>query len=458
MTHTQTDRGHLIGIIGAGPAGLYAAKKLVEAGAHVVLFNRDIKPGGLAEYGIFPTKHKMKEGLRKQFRRILAHPQVDYYGNCSVGEKGELTLADLQKFGFDVLICAAGAQGTKSLGLPGEDAVGVVHAKDLVYHYNHLPPFSQRQFPIGRRVAIIGMGNVMIDIAHFLLRLRQDVEEVLVVARRGPAERKYDVKEYKYIEAFVDQDALRQEMARLRPRLEAVSQDAEALMAEMTTATPLARPAECPGRMLFRFLASPTRVLTDADGRVCGLEVEENILVPRNGDTSARGTGTYVEIPLETVVFAIGDRVDDAIGLPYAHGEFLTYAQADTTHTTSAAYQVYDPVRQKVLEHTYVVGWSRKASDGLVGKAKQDAELGVETVLQDLAAMPAPDGVEVAERRQAIRRLVEERCTYPITRDEVTLLEEAERQLAEQAQVEEYKFDSNAAMLEAINSRKASVA
>ncbi len=105
-----------------------------------------------------------------------------------------------------------------------------------------------------------------------------------------------------------------------------------------------------------------------------------------------------------------------------------------------------------------MVGWSRKASDGLVGKAKQDAELGVETVLQDLAAMPAPDGVEVAERRQSILRLVEERCTYPITRDEVTLLEEAERQLAEQAQVEEYKFDSNAAMLEAINSRKASVA
>jgi hypothetical protein len=105
-----------------------------------------------------------------------------------------------------------------------------------------------------------------------------------------------------------------------------------------------------------------------------------------------------------------------------------------------------------------VVGWSRKASDGLVGKAKQDAELGVDSVLQDLAAMPAPDAAEVAARRQAIRRLVEERCTYPITPDEVALLEEAERQRATQAQVEEYKFDSNVAMLEAINSRKASVA
>jgi ferredoxin--NADP+ reductase len=300
------------------------------------------------------------------------------------------------------------------------------------------------------------MGNVMIDIAHFLLRLRQDVEEVLVVARRGPAERKYDAKEYKYIEPFVDQEALRQEIARLRPRLEAVGQDADALLAEMTT-TPPARPVGYSGRMLFRFLASPTRVLTDVDGRVRGLEVEENILVPRNGDTAARGTGEYVEIPLETVVFAIGDRVDDAIGLPYAHGEFLTNTPADTAAPLRAAYQVYDPVHQKVLERTYVVGWSRKASDGLVGKAKQDAELGSDAVLQDLATVPAPAASAVAERRQAIRRVVEERCTYPITQDEVALLEEAEQQAAARAQVEEYKFDSNAAMLAAIDSRKAHV-
>src|SRR5215468_11696381 len=123
----------------------------------------------------------------------------------------------------------------------------------------------------------------------------------------------------------------------------------------MTTAAPPARPADRPGRMLFRFLASPTRMLTDADGRVCGLEVEENILVPRNGDTSARGTGTYVEIPLETVVFAIGDRVDDTIGLPYARGEFLTNAQSDAPHTTGAAYHVYDPMHPNALERTYVV-------------------------------------------------------------------------------------------------------
>lgn len=458
MTDTQAQRGHLIGIIGAGPAGLYAAKKFLEAGAYVALFNRDIKPGGLAEYGIFPTKYKMKEGLRKQFRRILMHPQVDYYGNCSVGEKGELALADLNTLGFHAVICAAGAQGTKSLGLPGEDAVGVIHAKDLVYHYNHLPPFSQRQLPIGKRVAIIGMGNVMIDIAHFLLRLRKQVDEVIVVARRGPAERKYDAKEYKYIEAFVDQVALRQEIERLRPRLDAVGQDAEALIAEMSPETPPARPADCPGRMLFRFLASPTRVLTDADGRVRGLEIEENILVSRDGAVSARGTGTYVEMPLETVVFAIGDRVDDAIGLPYAHGEFLTNPQPEATDATSAAYQVYDPVHQKVLDNIYVVGWARKASDGLVGKAKQDAELGADAVLHALAATPGLDATAVAERRQTLRHLVQERCASLITQDEVALLEEAEQHRAREADLQEFKFDSNEAMIKAIHSQQAWVA
>ena len=458
MAYTQAGRGHLIGIIGAGPAGLYATKKLLDAGAYVVLFNRDIKPGGLAEYGIFPTKYKMKEGLRKQFRRTLAHPQVDYYGNCSVGDKGDLTLADLNTLGFNALICAAGAQGTKSLGLPGEDAVGVMHAKDLVYHYNALPPFSQQRFPIGKRVAIIGMGNVMIDIAHFLLRLWKQVEEVVVVARRGPAERKYDAKEYKYIEAFVDQDALRQEIARLRPRLEAVGQDADALIAEMTTATPPVRPVDCPGRMTFRFLASPTRVLTDADGQVCGLEVEENVLVARNDAVSARGTGTYAEVPVDSVVFAIGDRVDDAIGLPYAHGEFLTNPHPDTVDATMAAYQVYDPAHQKIIENTYVVGWSRKASEGLVGKAKQDAEIGAEAVLRALANTPAPDAATVTERRQAIRRLVEERCAYLVTQAEVALLEAAEQQRALEAQLQDYKFDSNEAMITAIYGHRARMA
>ena len=124
---------YLVAVVGAGPAGLFAARQLALAGAHVVVFNRDIKPGGLAEYGIYPDKHKMKEGLRKQFRQLLSLPQIDYYGNISIATGGDLTLADLRSFGFQAILVTVGAQGTKWLGLPGEDLRGVYHAKDLVY-------------------------------------------------------------------------------------------------------------------------------------------------------------------------------------------------------------------------------------------------------------------------------------------------------------------------------------
>ncbi len=104
---------HLVAVIGAGPAGIYGTRKLTEAGHRVLLINRDIKPGGLAEYGIFLDKEKMKTGLRKQFHRILADPKVSYLGHVTVGEGKSLTLKDLQEIGFSAIVVSAGAQGTK---------------------------------------------------------------------------------------------------------------------------------------------------------------------------------------------------------------------------------------------------------------------------------------------------------------------------------------------------------
>src|SRR5512143_858052 len=177
-------------VIGAGPAGLFAARQLASAGVHVVLLNRDIQPGGLAEYGIYFSKYKMKEGLRKQFRQILEMPNIEYYGNLTVGQKGDLSLMELRALGFQALLVTVGAQGTKWLGLPGENLVGVYHAKDLVFHYNLLPPFGTRDYRIGKRVALIGAGNVMLDIAHWLVR-QLKVDEVISVVRRGPNEVKF---------------------------------------------------------------------------------------------------------------------------------------------------------------------------------------------------------------------------------------------------------------------------
>ncbi|MEZ4460076.1 MAG: FAD-dependent oxidoreductase, partial [bacterium] len=202
-----------VAIIGAGPAALYAAEKLLKAGRRVTMFNRDIKPGGLAEFGIYPNKYKMKSGLRKVFTRILSHPNLTYFGNVHVGEGGSLTLNEIQTMGFDAIIVAVGAQGTKWLGLKGEDAQGVYHAKDLVYHYNALPPFSERDFAIGERVCVVGIGNVSMDIAHWLIYERK-AASVIIVARRGPGERAYTNKEMEIVAGALDLEALRDEFAR----------------------------------------------------------------------------------------------------------------------------------------------------------------------------------------------------------------------------------------------------
>src|SRR5512141_3245662 len=143
-------------VVGAGPAGMFAAQKIALAGHQVVILNRDIKLGGLAEYGIYLVKDKMKSGLRKQSAKVLSLPNVHYFGHVPVGAKQPLTVDDLRAFNPDAIVFSVGAQGTKKLGLPGEDAKGVYSAKDYVYFYNSLPPFATQDFSTGKKVAIVG--------------------------------------------------------------------------------------------------------------------------------------------------------------------------------------------------------------------------------------------------------------------------------------------------------------
>jgi len=117
---SDTQPKHLAAVIGAGPAGLYAAQELARHNVHVVIFNRDVKPGGLAEYGIYPDKFKMKDGLRNQFSQILSMGQIDYYGNIVIREDGDFRLNELRALGFQAILVTSGAQGTKWLGLPGK--------------------------------------------------------------------------------------------------------------------------------------------------------------------------------------------------------------------------------------------------------------------------------------------------------------------------------------------------
>jgi ferredoxin--NADP+ reductase len=443
---TDVQHSYLVAVVGAGPAGLFAARKLTSEGVHVVLINRDIKPGGLAEYGIYPAKHRMKEGLRRQFQQVLESQQVDYYGNVRVGESGDFTLKELQAFGFQALLVTVGAQGTKWLGLPGEDLLGVYHAKDIVYHYNHLPPFSEKKFTIGKQVALIGVGNVMVDIARWLIR-EVKVDEVIAVARRGPAEVKFTKKELENVALNMDLEALDEELERVTPVMESVGQDVNQAREFLLSALPKAKDKVSDSQFRFDFLASPSRIVGNERGKVRGLEVEDTTLELKNGDTKAKRLGSKRVLPVDTVIFCIGDRVDESFGLPVRWNEFVKNPEPSYP-VDEMSYEAYDPAREQPLEGIFVAGWSREASSGLVGVARKDGENGAEAVLQFLEDLPPRENI-YQDLEQFRSRLTQLRKRV-VTKSDWQQLEAVERIQAERLGLEEFKFSSNEEMIEAI--------
>lgn len=434
-----------VAVIGAGPAGLYTARQMAAAGYRVALINRDIKPGGLAEYGIYYSKHKMKEGLRKQFRQIMDSPEIHYFGNISIGKDAGLTLEDLRDMGFAAIMVAVGAQGTKWLGLEGEHLKGVYHAKDLVYHYNSLPPFSTQEFPICCRVALVGVGNVMLDIAHWTIRDLK-VDEVVAVARRGPTEVKFSKKEMEIVARNLDLQALDEEIDRCAPIMEAVGQDPLAAKEYILSALPKALEPISETRFRFDFLASPTRILGGEDGQVCGLEVEDTTLVRSNGDTKARSLGTRRVLNVDMVVFCIGDRVDERFGLPVKWNEFVKNP-SPAYPVDGLSYEAYDLEADKPMEGVFVAGWSREASSGLVGVARKDGENGAQAMKQYLEAVkPQPKGDPIA----ALNEWVARQGSLLVTKEHVRRLEEIEREEAQKQGLSDYKFKSNEEMLAAL--------
>ena len=442
----MADSGYMVAVIGAGPAGLYASRKLAEAGVRVVLFNRDVKPGGLAEYGIYHDKYKMKHGLRLQFKQILATPGIDYYGNVPVCSGGVIVLEDILEMGFHAVLVTTGAQGTKWLRLPGENLPGVYHAKNIVYHYNQLPPFSQKKYLLGRRVAVVGAGNVMLDIAHYLVRDRK-VEEVIAVVRRGPAEIKFTRKEMENVAANLDLAALDHEFERVSAAMLVVGQDPAGVKCAFSDALPKALPRVSETSLRFEFLSTPVRVMGDWINGVSGLKVEENRLVAHDGATKARGTGETRIIPVDTVIFAIGDTVDKDFCIPTFNEAYVADTQPRFP-VEGISFEAFNPDTNQPIPKVFLAGWARQASTGLVGYARKDGEMAVHAVLAYLQTQPAIPGVDSLLAKFG-HRLVETH-EHVVTREHLATLEAVERVRMTNLGVEDFKFSSNEEMFTAM--------
>lgn len=441
---------HVIVVVGAGPAGLSVANALSKAGHEVIVLNRDIKFGGLAEYGIFPSKLKLRGGLKKQYWEMLSQPHVHYFGNVSVGNGKDLTVEELRGMGASAVVFSIGAQGTKAIGVEGDSAKGVFHAKDVVYHFNRLPGFGDRPFEMGKHVAVIGAGDVMVDIAHWLVRYKK-VERVTAIVRRGPVERKYNPKEIRAVCANMDIDGIRSEFTRIHDRMTAVGQKPDEVLKGLLEEFAKCEDTRSDAKMGFRFLASPKRILLDANNRVRALEMEDNKLEPKGEDTAAVGLKQYYEFPCDSVVFAVGDKVDETVGLPYKSGVYVTNPNKTGNDPDDSLFQAYDETTGKVLDGVFLAGWARKASEGLVGVAKRDGEWCAEVVTRYLETKPAGAGHRAIQK---LKSLLAERKTQYVDVAGLRALDQAEKAHTGGSEaIGEFKYATNADMLSHIQQR-----
>jgi ferredoxin--NADP+ reductase len=391
-----TTRPLRIAIIGAGPAGFYAAEKLLKQRDIVLsidIFNRFPTPFGLVRDGVAPDHQSIKAVIRV-FDKILADPRVRFFGNVTYGV--DIHHKEVKQF-YDQVIYAVGAQADRRMGIPGEDLPNNFPALSFVGWYNGHPDY--RDLPIDlscERAVVVGNGNVAMDVTrilvlsrdtllktdiadHALEKLRESkIREVVVLGRRGAAQASFTTPEIKElgklegVDVIVDPQNIELDPASLVD-IEADRTAKANLECLHEYATRTEHTA--PRRITMRFLASPVEIV-GVNGQITAVRIEHNeLVVDSNGGLRSKGTGKFEIIEAGLVMRSIGYRTVPIEGVPFDHA---------TSTINNIAGQVVHPNTGEVVPGEYVVGWAKRGPTGLIGNNKPDSAATVESMLADL--------------------------------------------------------------------------
>lgn len=400
-----------VAIVGAGPAGVYAADILTKSevpapfeGASVDLIERDPTPFGLIRYGVAPDHPRIKE-IVKALKRVMANEDIRFFGNVAFGD--DLKLDDLRQF-YDAVVFATGARRDRDLDIPGIDLHGSYGAADFVYWYDGHPDVDREwDFqPHAESVAVLGVGNVGLDVSRILAKTADELrvteipdnvyeglkknatKDVHVFARRGPAQVKFtpmELRELSHspnIDVIVHPEGFELDEGSYEAIRAAKSQK---LVVDVLQNYLAKEPSGAPHRIHIHFCQNPVEILGE-DGKVVGLRTEVTEL---DGTGNVRPTGEFQEWPVQAVYRAIGYYSDNLPGLPF-----------DVT----AGVVPNDGGRVIEIDGTplpgaYVTGWIKRGPVGLIGHTKSDAAQTVSMLLEDApalaqAAQPEPQAVD----------------------------------------------------------------
>jgi len=449
-----------VAIVGAGPAGAFAADRLLRrvGNVEIDLFERLPTPWGLLRSGVAPDHQEIKR-LDETFDRETLGHGCRFFGNVEVGV--DISHPELMEH-YDAVIYATGAQTDKSLGIPGEDLPGSWPATEFVAWYNGHPDYRGLEFDLSHeRAVVIGNGNVAADVVRMLTRsiaelertdiadhaldaLRQSrVKEVVVLGRRGPAQAAFTSSELRElghmdgVDVIVDPDDA---------ELDALSAE---WLAEEGTFTArknvellrefAARPEspDAERRIVLRFLRSPVEIR--GEGRVEAVDVGRNEIV-RSDDGALRPRSVDDEretIECGLVLRSVGYRAVPLPDVPFDERSYVLPNDRGRVRDTEG-----NPV-----PGVYAVGWIKRGPTGILGTNKRDAEETVDRVAEDLAS-GALKARQLPEREQ-IDKLIGERKPEVVTADGWHAIDARELQLGEDAQRPRVKLASRDELLAA---------
>lgn len=379
-----------IAVVGAGPAGIYAAdilkKEVAARGGDVLidLFEHLPAPYGLVRYGVAPD-HPRITGIIRALREVLESGVVRLFGNVRFGE--DIVLDDLQRH-YHGVIFATGATKDAPLDIPGIDLPGSYGAADVVSWYDGHPDVP-REWPLeAKEIAVIGNGNVALDVARVLVKHPEDllptevppnvyeglkaspVTDVHVFGRRGPLGVKFTPLELRELGELRDVDMIvHDEDFGVDPNEEQQKQNKQILVISRTLEQWRTREVgQASRRLHLHFWSKPDAVL--GDGRVEALRVERTR--PTDDGTGLEGTGELREFPVQAVYRAVGYFSSPVPGVPFDELRGVIPNEAG---------RVMDGHRP--LPGVYATGWIKRGPVGLIGHTKSDAKETIEQLLAD---------------------------------------------------------------------------
>jgi ferredoxin--NADP+ reductase len=389
-----------VAIVGAGPAGFFLADKLLSQTAVPVavdLFERLPTPYGLVRFGVAPDHEKIK-AVTRSFDKVAARPSFRFFGNVDVGR--HVSLDELRRH-YHAVAFTTGAQSDRRMGIPGEDLIGSYPATQFVAWYNGHPDYCDQPFDLeAERVAVVGVGNVAVDVARILAKTAEElaqtdiadhalavlarsrVKEIYLLGRRGPVQAAFTTPEVKELGELpaADTIVLPEEVALddlSRAELERADDASERRKVEVLEEFARRAPEGKPKRLTIRFLVSPLELVGDEQGRVKAIRLARNRLVDKNGSLAAVPTGEEETLPVELVFRSVGYRGVEIPGLPFD----------PRTGTVPN-------VKGRVEPGLYVAGWIKRGPTGVIGTNKPDAGETAEAILADgtSGALAEPPG------------------------------------------------------------------